>query len=50
MHSHRLEAHSRLPQRRSADAEERGGPSGTGVVLAVLGVLSLWALLAVLGV
>lgn len=50
MHTHQLDEHHRLPPTRRPDSEHRDCPSGTGVVLAVLGVLSLWALLAVLGV
>jgi len=44
------EIRNRLPIMRSADAENRDCPSGTGVVLAVLGVLSLWAVFAAMGV
>lgn len=50
MHTHQLDNHCSLPMTRSPDAEQRDCPSGTGVVLAVLAVLSVWALIAALGV
>lgn len=49
MHTHPIDNRHVLPMRRQADAERRDYPSGTGVVLAVLLPLLIWAFLAALG-
>lgn len=48
MHTNPIDNRHVLPMRRQADAERRDCPSGTGVVLAVLAVLSVWSVVALL--